>query len=170
MLAQLRGPQVPGAGGGPLAAQGNPFDEATRMASAYAPATLDNLELDESTRPGDGGVGGGAGPGAGNRAPLHLAPGLLDIEDNSLHEEATRMASLDGLAALERASRASQPPGVAPAPAPVPAPPVTPSPSPSRSNRMAQARPPLPSGNDERTRAVDIRNDRSISDIDWDID
>jgi hypothetical protein len=36
--------------------------------------------------------------------------------------------------------------------------------------RSANARPPLTGGNDERTRAVDIRNDKSISDIDWDID
>ena len=150
MLAQLRGPQVPA--GAPLASSGNVFDEATRMANAVAPATLDNLELDESTRPGD--------QAGSSRAPLHLSPSAF--EDN-MHEEATRMASLDGLAALERASRASQPPA--------PPPPVAPAPAPSRSNnRLAQARPPLANGNEERTRAVDIRNDRSISDIDWDID
>jgi hypothetical protein len=49
-------------------------------------------------------------------------------------DEATRMASLDGIAAMERARNAPQ------------------------------------HGSDERTRAVNIRNDPSISDIDWDID
>jgi hypothetical protein len=35
---------------------------------------------------------------------------------------------------------------------------------------MERARPLPTTSNDERTRAVDIRNDRSISDIDWDLD
>jgi hypothetical protein len=54
-------------------------------------------------------------------------PGL---ENN--YEEATSIASLDGIAAMERARH--QP------------------------------------SNEERTRAVNIRNDPSISDIDWDLD
>jgi hypothetical protein len=87
-------------------------EEPTRMAPMPA------LHLDEPTRP------------AGREPPMHLT-GPLDIEDNS--DEATRMASLDGLAALERARKTG-------------------------------------TGNDERTRAVDIRNDKSISDIDWDLD
>ena len=47
-------------------------------------------------------------------------------------DEATSIASLDGMAAMERARHQG--------------------------------------GNDERTRAVNIRNDPSISDIDWDLD
>lgn len=69
------------------------------------------------------------------RAPLHLP--ALEIDDFSGQEEATRLANLDGLAAMERAR------------------PQTPA-------RGAHT--------DERTRAVDIRNDKSISDIDWDLD
>lgn len=57
-------------------------------------------------------------------------PQVGGIED---HDEATRMSSLDGIAAMERA----------------------------RNQPMAA---------EERTRAVDIRNDKSISDIDWDLD
>jgi thioredoxin reductase (NADPH) len=57
------------------------------------------------------------------------------FEDHSDFEEATALASLDGLAKMERANRDSRPPV-----------------------------------REERTRAVDIRNDPSISDIDWDID
>jgi hypothetical protein len=76
------------------------------------------------------------------------------------------MESLESLAAMERAARASQR-QVQPGPG---QPPQAPAPAASRSNRMAQARPPLANGNEERTRAVDIRNDRSISDVDWDLD
>nr|HEX4314843.1 NAD(P)-binding domain-containing protein [Kofleriaceae bacterium] len=131
-----------------------------------APVTLDNLELEDSTRPGDLAALGGPGSASAGHAPLHLAPNLLDIEDHSAHDEATKMESLESLAAMERAARASQR-QVQPGPG---QPPQAPAPAASRSNRMAQARPPLANGNEERTRAVDIRNDRSISDVDWDLD
>jgi hypothetical protein len=49
-------------------------------------------------------------------------------------DEATRMANIDGIAALERANRTQKP------------------------------------SREESTRAVDIRNDPSMSDVDWDID
>jgi len=52
--------------------------------------------------------------------------------DTSEIDEATSIASLDGIAAMERARHQGN--------------------------------------NDERTRAVNIRNDPSISDIDWDLD
>ena len=58
-------------------------------------------------------------------------PGRIENHEN---EEATRMASLDGMAAMERARQLPQPAA------------------------------------DERTRAVNIRNDKSMSDIDWDLD
>ena len=48
------------------------------------------------------------------------------------HDEATRMANIDGISGIERLR-----------------------------NQVPQ---------DERTRAVNIRNDKSISDIDWDLD
>jgi len=59
-------------------------------------------------------------------------PSFNAFEDHG-GDEATRLASLDGMAALERARNHGPP-------------------------------------NDERTRAVNIRNDPSISDIDWDLD
>jgi thioredoxin reductase (NADPH) len=62
-----------------------------------------------------------------------------NLDDNS--DEATRLSSMDSLAAIERANRHH--------------PPVSP-------RDVA--------GADERTRAVNIRSDPSISDIDWDID
>jgi hypothetical protein len=81
-------------------------------------------ELDELTRPAD------------DFPPRFLAspstdPGVSSFDDH--RDEATRLASLDGMAAMERARNHG---------------------------------PPL----DERTRAVNIRNDPSISDIDWDLD
>ena len=57
-------------------------------------------------------------------------PGAMDFGQ----DEATSIASLDGIAAMERARHQG------------------------------------PTNNDERTRAVNIRNDPSISDIDWDLD
>jgi hypothetical protein len=65
---------------------------------------------------------------------LSNAPGTDPDGGTEDHDEATRMASLDGMAAMERARQVPQPSG------------------------------------DERTRAVNIRNDKSISDIDWDLD
>jgi hypothetical protein len=60
-------------------------------------------------------------------------PNFEAPEDHRDPDEATRLASLEGIAAMERA----------------------------RSHGPS---------NDERTRAVNIRNDPSISDIDWDLD
>jgi hypothetical protein len=62
-------------------------------------------------------------------------PHMGDVEDHRDPDEATRLASLEGIAAMERARSM----GLGP-------------------------------GNEERTRSVNIRNDPSISDIDWDID
>jgi hypothetical protein len=59
-----------------------------------------------------------------------------ELEDHRNTDEATRLASLDGMAAMERARKGQ----------------------------------PIQPGNDERTRAVNIRNDPSISDVDWDLD
>ena len=68
-------------------------------------------------------------------SPANTIPNLAGVEDHRDPDEATRLASLEGIAAMERA----------------------------RSQGLG-------SGNDERTRAVNIRSDPSISDIDWDID
>jgi hypothetical protein len=83
-------------------------------------------ELDELTRP------------AGEFAPRFLSPspttepgGGTGFEDHL--DESTRLASLDGIAAMERARNHGP-------------------------------------SHDDRTRAVNIRNDPSISDIDWDLD
>jgi len=127
-------------------------DEKTRFGE-HAPLNLDGLELDESTRPGEG-------LERNVSAPLHLPSGLLDIdevEDQRGNDEATAMASLDALAAMERATASQSQQGIRRA-----------ANKPSR--EPPRPRPPLNGGNDERTRAVDIRNDKSISDIDWDLD
>jgi hypothetical protein len=61
-------------------------------------------------------------------------PGMMgSFEDHHDPDEATRLSSIEGIAAMER------------------------------------ARHPGPS-HDERTRAVNIRSDPSISDVDWDLD
>jgi hypothetical protein len=74
------------------------------------------------------------GPGAEHgRFPANLPstdPGGYGLDNN--FEEATSIASLDGIAAMERARHGPS--------------------------------------NEERTRAVNIRSDPSISDIDWDLD
>jgi hypothetical protein len=142
--------------------------------SAAAPVTLPPYDLDESTRPGDSA-----------NAPLHLTDAMLNdlaedvrprrsaVEDHSAHDEATRMASLDGIAALERASHASQAMPAAPRSE------GSPPPRNARKGRPLTRQQPQPvpppskdptSANEERTRAVDIRHDKSISDIDWDLD
>jgi len=86
--------------------------------------------------------------------PSKTMPSVLDEIGN---EDATRMANIDSLAAMAPRKPASGPK------------PITTTPKPTK------RAPPPPSvssgGNDERTRAVDIRNDpRAMSDIDWDID
>jgi hypothetical protein len=68
-----------------------------------------------------------------NTLPTDPSNPPLHIDDHG-HDEATSIASLDGIAAMERARHGHT------------------------------------GNNDERTRAVNIRNDPSISDIDWDLD
>jgi hypothetical protein len=64
----------------------------------------------------------------------------VGVDDNS--DEATRMASVDSMAAMKQQARRGEVPRGGPKPPPA----------------------------EERTRAVDIRNDKSISDIDWDLE
>jgi hypothetical protein len=110
-------------------------DEPTRMAKVdqygfTAPPDLDGREGldggDEMTRPSEDFAGR-------LRAPSAVARNLGGFEDHQDPDEATRLASLDSMAAMERARAHGQ-------------------------------------TTDERTRAVNIRNDPSISDIDWDLD
>ncbi|HEY5938802.1 MAG TPA: NAD(P)-binding domain-containing protein [Kofleriaceae bacterium] len=98
-------------------------DEPTRMAK-IDPRAYDETGIEQRTHPSDRGKFTPTAPATD--------PNIPDLEDHS-NDEATRMASLDGIAAMERARNHGVP-------------------------------------NDERTRAVNIRNDPSISDIDWDLD
>jgi hypothetical protein len=109
-------------------------DEPTRMAKIdqygfTAPPDIDGREgldgVDEMTRPSEDFA-------SRLRAPA-VAANLGGFEDHQDPDEATRLASLDSMAAMERARAHGQ-------------------------------------ATDERTRAVNIRNDPSISDIDWDLD
>ncbi len=141
LLAALRSQQAASPPGSPSRSVAVPQfnDEPTRMAK-IDPRAYDETGLEELTRPGE----------RGKITPTPLAakpfpppfpapviPDIVDVPEVEYHgDEATRMASLDSIAAMERA-RNSGPHG---------------------------------SGNDERTRAVNIRNDPSISDIDWDLD
>lgn len=95
-------------------------EEPTRMAN-IDPRAYDETGVEERT----------------DRKPILTTPTptprpMGEFDDNS--EEATRLSSLEGISAMERARQH----GVV--------------------------------GADERTRAVNIRNDPSISDIDWDLD
>jgi len=102
-------------------------DEPTRLANLDPLAFDDTHGLDDLTRP------------VSDFPPKFLSsspstdPDFAVFEDHHDSEDATRLASLDGIAAMERARNHGP-------------------------------------SNDERTRAVNIRNDPSISDIDWDLD
>jgi hypothetical protein len=98
-------------------------DEPTRLAHVGSLGFDDNEGSEDMTRPSDD-------------YPPRFVPGSTtepNFEDHRDPDEATRLASLEGIAAMERARNHGP-------------------------------------SNDERTRAVNIRNDPSISDIDWDLD
>ena len=73
-------------------------------------------------------------------ATTELAP--MHFDDHTTDEEATRLASMDSIGRKQAPPRQAPPRGA----------------------------PPPRGKHEERTRAVDIRNDPSINDIDWDID
>jgi thioredoxin reductase/ferredoxin len=139
LLAALRAqPEQRPSGGG----FGN--EEPTRMA-AIDPRAYDETGLEEITGR-ERAAAGSAIPGKvtpvapppppKGKSTMMKASVPNDFEDNS-HDEATRMANLDTIAAMERARN--------------------------------QGKPGQPQ-QDERTRAVNIRNDPSMSEIDWDLD
>ena len=103
-------------------------DEPTRMAH------IDSLSFDDPP-----GLDGDTTRPSSDFPPKFLSPApstdpaFGGFEDHHDGDEATRLASIDGIAAMERARNHGP-------------------------------------SNDERTRAVNIRNDPSISDIDWDLD
>jgi thioredoxin reductase (NADPH) len=82
-------------------------------------------------------------------------------------DEATAMANLDGIAALERANRGEGRPRGEPRPtgAPSRVPGLVP-----RGNGPPPPKSPKPPPRDEATRAIDLGRDGSLSDVDWDID
>ena len=117
-------------------------DEPTRMAP-IDPRAYDETGVEERTdrTAGRGGATREDAPSSRKFPATAPAtdPQFPNLEDHNA-DEATRLASLDSLAAMDRVRHA----------------PATVTP---------------PGGNsDERTRAVNIRNDPSISDIDWDLD
>ncbi len=82
------------------------------------------------------------GPGPIPARPKLPPPSRNPVDEVGPNDEATRMASLDSIA---RNARATEVPAALPRPKPGPV-------------------------NDESTRAVDIRGDRSMSEVDWDLD
>jgi thioredoxin reductase/ferredoxin len=119
LLQQLRSGEMP-AQQAPAHLPPSAFEEPTRLAPVD-PLFSDTAD-DHMTRPGADGM---------PTPPIGSLP-LTGFEDNA-HDEATKLASLEGIAAMERANRGQH-------------------------------------TDPERTRAVDIRNDQSISDVDWDLD
>ncbi|MDB4962625.1 MAG: 4Fe-4S ferredoxin iron-sulfur binding domain protein [Myxococcales bacterium] len=103
------------------------FDEPTRMANIDAHLKEARFDPDARTEY-DGGNNMDRFLAHAPATDPNLAPETLEEND-----EATRMSSIEGVAAMERVRKH-----------------------------------PIPQ--DERTRAVNIRNDKSISDIDWDLD
>lgn len=116
LLEALRGRQGGAPAPAPAAAPPAFGDEPTRMSE------IDPRALDETMR-------------AGEQANARAASFTMDLEDHH-GDEATRLASLDSIAAMERARK----------------------------------QPAITGTQEERTRAVNIRNDPSISDVDWDLD
>jgi hypothetical protein len=114
-------------------------DEPTRMAK-IDPRAYDETPIEERTRPAERervatpsvAITTSPRPKFPPEAPT-TAPSISEFDHG---DEATRVGSLDGIAAMERARNS----------------------------------PALSQGNEERTRAVNIRNDPSFSDIDWDLD
>ncbi|MBA2540376.1 MAG: NAD(P)-binding domain-containing protein [Deltaproteobacteria bacterium] len=117
-------------------------EEPTRMA-AIDPRAYDETGVEERTDRGSQVRKFPQAQPKTDPSPSRFGGG--ELEDNG--DEATRLASLDSLAAMDRVRNSPNAPHKAP-------------------------HPPSPSANssDERTRAVNIRNDPSISDIDWDLD
>jgi hypothetical protein len=110
------------------------FEEPTRMANVDArafdePFTTPQRDSDAGTEID--------GP---RRFLANVTPSTDPGTDYSGSDEATRMANIDGIAAMERARKGNHGNG------------------------------PQQPPQDERTRAVNIRSDKSISDIDWDLD
>ncbi|HEU0035462.1 MAG TPA: NAD(P)-binding domain-containing protein [Kofleriaceae bacterium] len=130
LLAALRGQGAASPGSPPLSPppRAQFSDEPTKMAN-IDPRAYDETGQEEITGPGGGNLMTPP-PIAPPRPPPPAQNLFSDVEDHG--DEATRLASLDSLAAMERARNHG--------------------------------------GNDERTRAVNIRNDPSISDVDWDLD
>ncbi len=126
-----------------------------RLAAATPPTNLNDeptrmANVDGRLDPRDLFEESGVESSSPRQAPAMLPPSMLQIESND-GDEATRLANIGS---LSRSHQAVTPPPRTPVPK-TPKP-KTPLPAPSR--------------NDESTRAVDIRNDPSISDIDWDLD
>ncbi|NVB77720.1 MAG: hypothetical protein HOV81_04935 [Kofleriaceae bacterium] len=122
--------------------RGSLFDEPTRMGD------IDSHLIESTRRPDDITARENAVTGPDAEYPPKFLPANTELSpplfnDRFDDDEATRMASVDGSLPPKRSRGPSR------------------LPPPSRSPA---------SKNDERTRAVDIRNDPSISDIDWDID
>jgi thioredoxin reductase/ferredoxin len=111
----------------PIAIRPAAHDEPTRLAHIGSLAPDDTHDADDLTRPSDD-----FPPRFLSPAPT-TDPNFGSIEDHRDPDESTRLASIEGIAAMERARNHGP-------------------------------------SNDERTRAVNIRNDPSISDIDWDLD
>ena len=148
VLASLRDlqkggkPQLPKPGGK------NHFDEPTRMAN------IDPRAFDETE---------------------HAHQTILDsdLPRRPSEDEATRMSNVDSLAAMGRARKAQPsrpPPPDAARPGPKSGSLEAPRPGPKSASRTAAKPPSAAKPSEDRTRAVDIRNDPSISDIDWDLD
>jgi hypothetical protein len=140
LLAVLR------SGGG-----GNPFDEedSTHNQTDADPTRMSGAAPPDPFGPDDDDL---APPPQTSRGSPHAVTGRIDLEPGN--DESTAMANIEGLIALERANRGERP---------------------ARGNDRPDRRPPPPSASkppprDETTRAIDLRNDGSISDVDWDLD
>ena len=125
------------------------FEEPTRMAKIDARAFDEPFGSDE--------------PGTELDGPNRFLKNAPTTDPDYSGDEATRMANIDGIAAAERARKQQLPP------------PSKQPPAPSKQGPAPSRKPPPPGTAqqppaDERTRAVNIRGDKSISDIDWDLD
>ncbi|HUQ07835.1 MAG TPA: NAD(P)-binding domain-containing protein, partial [Kofleriaceae bacterium] len=130
------------------------------LAGTLEDGTIDDVDVDflSATYQGDG------ADGRIDLGPRDQSARYPMLEED---EDATRMGDMRDLVARERDRVGASGAGATTRkkPGETREPPRTPTPRPA-----GGARPPGPVGHDDATRAVDVRGDRSLSDVDWDLD
>ena len=132
------------------------------LAHTMEDGTIDEVDVDflSATYQGDG------ADGRIDLGPRDQSARYPMLED----EDATRMGDMRELVARERERGGGGGAGAGATTRKKPETREPPRPPPPRPPARAGARPPGPVGHDDATRAVDVGGNRSLSDVDWDLD